>query len=177
MGEGNDTIHGRCRIADKKKPIKTGEFHSMEFWMVLFNGAFDTKGSSYNEPSSPKLKQFAIRLCKTNPKLIFDTHTWEGNTIKSRQDTIVWVAARKFFGDVWTGFDIAKEVVAMEVDDKDEPMVINESAKKTTPIRVTPSKGVNWTIVPNKQMDKEKGSTEKDKQKETGVKTVVNKFF
>jgi hypothetical protein len=100
MGEGDDTIHGRCRIADKKKPIKTGELHSVEFWMVLFNGAFDTKGSSYNEPSSPKLRQFAIRLCKTNPKLIFDKYVWEGNTIKSRQDTIAWVASRKFLGDV-----------------------------------------------------------------------------
>jgi hypothetical protein len=30
MGEGDDTIHNRCRIADKKKPLKTGEFHSVD---------------------------------------------------------------------------------------------------------------------------------------------------
>jgi hypothetical protein len=100
MGEGDDTIHNRCRIADKKKAIKTGEFHSVEFWMVLFSNAFNTKASSYNDPSSPKLRTFALRLCNTDPSAIFNEYAWNAHTIKSRQDTIAWVAARKFLGDV-----------------------------------------------------------------------------
>ena len=135
MGEGDDTIHNRCRIADKKKVIKTGEFHSVEFWLVLFSNAFNTKAGSYNDPSSPKLRSFALRLCKTDPSTIFDEYAWNAETIKSRQDTIAWVAARKFLGDVWSSkaFDISKEVEDMEVD---EDMNIElDTAKMVTPAK------------------------------------------
>ena len=181
MGEGEDTIHNRCRIADKKKTIKTGEFHSVEFWMVLFNDVFDPKATSYNEPIAPKLRHFAMRLCKTEPKQIFDEYAWDGNTIKSRQDTIAWVAARKFLGDVWNtkGFDIAKEAADMDIDDDDEPMIKEKNKTTEPPKMVTPAKAVNWEIVKSKQKDKEKRNQENEtnKQKEMGSKPVVNKFF
>jgi hypothetical protein len=40
----------------------------------------------------------------------------------SRQDTIAWVAARKFLGDVWntSSFNVKKAVDDMELDDEDE---------------------------------------------------------
>jgi hypothetical protein len=120
-----------------------------------------------------------MRLCKTDPKKIFDENAWEGNTIKSRQDTIAWVAAKKFLRDVWNTaeFDIAKEAGAMEIDNEDELMANEESTMKGQPITVTPSKGVNWKLVSNKQTDKEQGNKEPEKQKETGAKPVVNKLF
>jgi hypothetical protein len=55
MGEGN-TVHNMCRITDKKKPFRIGEFQAVEFWIVyFFNGAFDRKMSSHNDPTAPKL--------------------------------------------------------------------------------------------------------------------------
>jgi hypothetical protein len=73
-----------CRIADKKKPIKTpGEFHAVEFWIILFNGAFDRKMSSCNNPIAPKLQMFALRLCKTDPKEIFGKYTCQEDVIVS----------------------------------------------------------------------------------------------
>jgi hypothetical protein len=36
-----------------------------------------------------------MRLCKTDPKQIFDKYAWDEHRIKSRQDMIAWVAARK----------------------------------------------------------------------------------
>jgi hypothetical protein len=186
MGEG-DTIHNNCRIADKKKPLRTGEFHSVEFWMVLFCGAFDRNSKAYNDPSSPKLRSFATRLCKTDPKAIFDEYAWNGDTIKSRQDTIAWVAARKFLGDVWNSkvFDVAKSIEDMEVDDEDVNMRNVETKKtnndKTTndPTMVTPGKKVNWTTVQNNKKDKGNKETEKqnEKQKEKDVMPATSQFF
>jgi hypothetical protein len=175
MGEGDDTIHNMCQIADKKKAIKTGEFHAVEFWMVLFSNAFNTKASSYNEPSSPKLRNFALRLCKTDPSEIFDEYAWNAQALKSRQDTIAWVAARKFLGDTWNSkeFDVAKEADEMEIDKDD-----NDKDKEIDNAKlVTPSKAVKWTEVENKQTRKEKGDNESGKQKETGSTPVVNRFF
>jgi hypothetical protein len=136
MGEG-DSVHNLCRIADKKKQLTTGEFHDVNLWISMFHGAFDRKAATYNTPEAPRLRKLAGRLCKTNPKSIFDGYTWKGYKLKSRADTIAWTAARKFFGDVWQSdkneFDIAKEAnTTMDVDDE-LPTKDKEKEKATEP--------------------------------------------
>jgi hypothetical protein len=38
MGEGG-SIHNLCRLADKKKQLKTGEFHDVTLPILMFHGA------------------------------------------------------------------------------------------------------------------------------------------
>ena len=149
MGEG-DSVHNLCRIADKKKQLPTGEFHDVNLWISMFHGAFDRKAATYNNPEAPRLRKLAGRLCKTNPKSIFDGYTWKGLTLTSRADTIAWTAARKFFGDVWkvekNDFDIAKEAkTTMDVDEeqpkKDNKKEKTTILKKTTWKDITQRKG------------------------------------
>ena len=168
MGEG-DSIHNLCRIANKKKPLQTGALHSVEYWTELFEGAFNTKAVTYNNPEAPKLRSFASRLCKTDPRIIFDEYAWKDSLLTSRQDTIAWTAARKFLGDVWKGepeFDISKQTKdSMEID----------------PVEASPKK-VAFTTILKKTKQKEKETTnehEKDKnKKDTGKECpIVNDFF
>jgi hypothetical protein len=95
MGGEAESIHNMCKLADKKKTGKTGEFYSMELWISLFDGAFNNKSRACNKPEAPKLWNFATRLCKTNPKDIFNKYVWQGSTLISRQDMITWTAAWK----------------------------------------------------------------------------------
>jgi hypothetical protein len=97
MGEG-DLIHNLCRLADKKKNLKTGEFNDITLWILMFNGAFDRKSVTYSSLEAPKLRKFAGRLCKTPPKEIFNRYAWKGHSLISRDNTIVWMVARKFLG-------------------------------------------------------------------------------
>jgi hypothetical protein len=144
--------------------------------MVLFSNSFNTKASSYNEPNAPKLRNFALRLCKTDPSEIFDDYAWNAQALKSRQDTIAWVAARKLLGDVWNkGFDIAKKVDEMDIDDDEESINKNKNDKATAdPNTVTPAK-VGWNLVTNKEQ--EKRNKEMEKNKEPSATAYVSKFF
>jgi hypothetical protein len=162
MGEG-DSIHNLCRIASKKKPLKTGALHSVEYWIVLFEGAFNTKAVTYNNPEAPKLRSFASRLCKTDPRIIFEDYVWKDSLLTSRQDTIAWTAARKFLGDVWkgdAGFDIAKQAKdSMEIDQD--------------PVEVTPKKVAFTTIL--KKTNRKDKAKEKETEKETTTETEKDK--
>ena len=99
-------------------------------------------GSSPVEPNAPKLRNFALRLCKTDPSRIFDDYAWNAQALKSRQDTIAWVAARKLLGDVWNkGFDIGKKVDEMDIDNDEGSPNKNKNDKATEdPMMVTPAK-------------------------------------
>jgi hypothetical protein len=102
----------------------------------------------------------------------------------SQQDTIAWVAARQFLGDVWNtvSFNVEKVVDNMELDDGDETKDSNKpennKGKATAdPKIVTPGKLVKLTTVEKKGKDKEKGITQIGKQKEIGAKPPVSQFF
>ena len=142
MGEG-ESIHNMCRIAFRKKPLPTGELHSVEFWIALFNDAHNSKSISFNNPESHKLRTFAARLCQTN----------KGHTLISRQDTVAWTAARKFMGDVWNGPEKFKingkdgEEMDIEEDDRDEPQKPAFSTLKDPQV-VTPGKSVLFKTIP-----------------------------
>jgi hypothetical protein len=122
------------------------------------------------------LRTFALRLCNTDPSEIFDEYAWNAHSIKSRQDTIAWVAARKFLGDVWhsKAFDVSKEAEDMEIDKDDNAHDETDDAKV-----VTPAKSVNWVTVGNKQKEKgkEKDDKESEKQQESRSTPAANKFF
>jgi hypothetical protein len=115
-----------------------------------------------------------LRLCKTDPSAIFSEYAWNAETIKSRQDTIAWVAARKNLGDVWSSkvFNLSKEAEEMEVGDDSNKEI--DTAKE-----VTPEKSVIWTVIGNKQKEKEKekGNKESENQNDTRPTPAVNKFF
>jgi hypothetical protein len=154
MGEG-DSVHNLCRMADKKKQLPTGEFHDVNLWISMFHGAFDRKAATYNNPEAPRLRKLAGRLCKTNPKSIFDGHTWKGLTLVSRADTIAWTAARKFFGDVWkvekNEFDIAKESkTTMDVDEEEQPKKDKDKEKEKPTIL---KKTTTWKDITKKGKD------------------------
>jgi hypothetical protein len=87
MGEG-DSMNSLCRIVDKKNQLMTGKFHDVNLWILMFHGAFDRKAATYNSPEAPRLRKLAGRLCKTNPKSIFDGYTWKGRMLISPADTI-----------------------------------------------------------------------------------------
>jgi hypothetical protein len=186
MGEG-DSVHNLCRMADKKKQLSTGEFHDVNLWISMFHGAFDRKAATYNNPEAPRLRKLAGRLCKTNPKSLFDGYTWKGLTLISRADTIAWTAARKFFGDVWkvekNEFDIAKESkTTMDVDEEEQPKKDKDKEKeKPTILKKTTWKDItkegkddndNMEIDPNIVTPK-KAATIDAPPKETNV----NAFF
>jgi hypothetical protein len=183
MGEGV-SVHNLRRMADKKKPLATGECHDVNLWISMFHRAFDRKSATYNNPEAPRLRKLAGRLCKTNQKAIFNGYTWKGPKLISRADTITWTAARKFFGDVWKSekneFDIVKEAnTTMDVDEyqptKDKEKEKPNAIKKTT-----------WKDVTEKRND-DNGSMEVDPKIVTPKKSVttevpaaeqeVNTFF
>jgi hypothetical protein len=121
MGEG-DMIHNMCQISHRKKSNYSEKEDSPNVRVPLGRTmAFvvqrhsPQQGKLVQQPRGPKLRNFAVRLCKTNPReiLIFDDLIWKGLTIISRQDMIAWTAARKCMGDIWDGdnkeFNVAKQ--------------------------------------------------------------------
>jgi hypothetical protein len=101
MSEEKDSIHNLCRIAHIKKQIRSGTIHPVSYWIKLFTDAFDRTAATFNEGEATKLRTFAARLCKTDPRVIFDRYNWKESMLIARQDTNAWAAARQILGDVW----------------------------------------------------------------------------
>ena len=202
MSEEKNSIHKLCRIAHINRKLTTGQLHPVAYWIELFTEAFDRAATTHDNEESTRLRTFASRLCKTDPRVIFDNHTWKNSLLIGRQDTIAWTAARQILGDVWKAEAGTKGPKQMKESCTETiPAKIDVTTKRTTN-KTTLKQNNTWkntadtnerekvstihTRVPSEEKKKKIPTTDERKRKhdntdyeeakdKTDTSTVINK--
>ena len=97
MGEGPDSLHEsvrHCLAISKATGLTLKEWE--QFFIKAFTAIF-VKVS----PDGPGIRKIAFRLMWTDPHTIFDSHMWQEQCLRDRNDTRAWTAIYKLCGAKW----------------------------------------------------------------------------
>ena len=100
FGEEN-SIHEFSRIIKRLLPQAPKYLYTVEDWKRVYINAFEGETQLAQSKNGERLRAIAIRMALTSPYELFEKDVWEGSTLRSRHDTIMWRAAYEIFGAPW----------------------------------------------------------------------------
>lgn len=184
-GYGVRTVHNLSMKGKKLRKLESGAHLTAEGWKHLFKEAFESQTVISKSIDGEMIRNFGVRLGKTDPKSLFDAGTWKNNGLYDRMDTCAWTGAYLYFGAPWkkntnswvtkqNPFDVQKSIDIAADDDNDPVTATGTSPEPTTTQSPKGSeKKVGWSrnmflskpLAPHKQLIEDRKKIRKHKKK------------
>ena len=182
-GYGVRTVHNLSMKGKKLRKLETGAHLTAEGWKHLFKEVFETQTDIAKSIDGEIIRNFGVRLGKTDPKSLFDEGTWKHNGLYDRMDTCAWTGAYLYFGAPWKNattwvtkskpFSVQKSLELSKDDANENPDTATDTSPDLTQKTKGSAKKVGWTrqmflskpMTPHKTFIEEQKKVRKHKKK------------